>query len=380
MKIENKKLTLEQAQNSQKDYSSKLKNFCALSFNPYFSLFGFLFLVTCFSHAFAATPQKEQLDPVDALLYSLDSDSNSTNKETIHISNKPQQPDSSSRTWQPPTLTINGKLPLWQESVEFSTISGINFASTADSDQIENNSSISKNSGTGYLKQNSQDFENQLQQARIQPLKKKEGSKSKEQLEQLVNRVRSIKFNSKNSEPVIVVEPVPENEPNKTSFNLNLIQESETKDIILNLPSRRGPVTTKTLQIIDDLSSQPEQLPSPFELAEVLYRSGCLKEAAVCYRQALEKTPADKEDLTQRRAWILFQIGNCLRNNDRPGAMQIYKQLITEYPNSTWVGMAQAWCRLINWYQEDKPEILVSDEDIINLIEIDQKMEYPTSE
>jgi TolA-binding protein len=127
----------------------------------------------------------------------------------------------------------------------------------------------------------------------------------------------------------------------------------------------------------------PERLNKPFELGELLFLSGHLKDAAICYQEALSRSSPDKADPNQKpqqdakvpdvglktsllsiqsRAWILFQIGNCLRNDDPPTAMKMYKQLIAEYPDSPWVDLAKARSTLIDWYQKDNPRGLIAED------------------
>jgi TolA-binding protein len=119
------------------------------------------------------------------------------------------------------------------------------------------------------------------------------------------------------------------------------------------------PVASQTLQMLENLLQHPDQTDNPFELAEVLFLSGHLKEASVFYREALNRERPDQPDPTEDRPWILFQIGNCLRHEDMPTAMKMYKQLITEYPDSPWTDLAKARHKLINWYRKDKPRTLI---------------------
>ncbi len=65
--------------------------------------------------------------------------------------------------------------------------------------------------------------------------------------------------------------------------------------------------------------------------------------------------------MSRDRAWILFQIGNCLRKDDLPAAAKMYQQLLTEYPNSPWVDLAKAQSNLIAWYLKDEPVKLIAE-------------------
>ena len=120
-------------------------------------------------------------------------------------------------------------------------------------------------------------------------------------------------------------------------------------------------ITDQTWQILKNLSQRPDELENPFELGEVLFLSGNLAQAAVFYQEALKRISADDISSVQERAWILFQIGNCLRHDDMSTAAKMYGQLITQYPNSPWTEMAEAQVKLIDWQQKDKPLELIAE-------------------
>jgi tetratricopeptide (TPR) repeat protein len=113
--------------------------------------------------------------------------------------------------------------------------------------------------------------------------------------------------------------------------------------------------------MIGNVAQDPNQLENPFELGEVLYFSGHLREATIFYQEALDRTDADKPGLNQDRAWILFQIGNCLKDYDLTKAQSIYRQLITEHPGSPWVEPAKAREKIVNWYLKEKPRALIAE-------------------
>ena len=228
----------------------------------------------------------------------------------------------------------------------------------------------------------------QLWQARIS-IAKAEKAESKNELQRIIEQIRSVEIEprEKGSKPVIVVEPTPTTEPNETSSAIEAPQENEEKKIEPKLPYE--PLTDLTLQMLKSLLQHPERLHNPFELGEVLFLSGHLKDAAICYQEALRRSSPDKADPNQKpqqdakvpdvvlgprlagtktgmfsirnRAWILFQIGNCLRDDDLPTAMKMYSQLIAEYPDSPWADLAKARSKLIDWYQKDNPRVLITE-------------------
>ncbi len=244
----------------------------------------------------------------------------------------------------------------------------------------------------------------QLWRARITAPKDQKNKRSKNELQQIIEQIRTVKFEPANRspEPFIVVEPLPTIKPNqtlegphltdsktqkstleapaishktRTFSDTELTEKPKAKEIKSKPQTPHGrqpdklqnektlsyvPVTSQTLQMLENLLQHPDQMDNPFELAEVLFLSGHLKEASVFYWEALNRNRPDQSDTTKNRPWILFQIGNCLRHDDTLTAMKMYRQLISEYPDSPWTDLAKARHKLINWYQKDKPRTLIA--------------------
>jgi tetratricopeptide (TPR) repeat protein len=85
-------------------------------------------------------------------------------------------------------------------------------------------------------------------------------------------------------------------------------------------------------------------------LADSLFAAGQLEAAKSFYELALERSGQEGES-----DWLLFQIGNCLREIDPAGARQAYKRLIEQCPDSPWKPVASTRDRLIEWQQINKP-------------------------
>ena len=115
------------------------------------------------------------------------------------------------------------------------------------------------------------------------------------------------------------------------------------------------------MQILRSLVQHPEKLDNPLELGEILFLSGNLKEASIVYVEALNRKDPNDAGSSLDRAWILFQIGNCLRDDDMPAAAKMYQRLLTEYPNSPWADLAKARSILIDWYLKEEPVKLVAE-------------------
>ena len=199
----------------------------------------------------------------------------------------------------------------------------------------------------------------QLWRADISVAKDRGDEKSKSELRRMIERVRSVGFAPQKHVTESVVVPVETSAVEPNEVPSDTIVENEVRQYE---PRRRlpyEPITERTLQVLRDLSEDPEKVDNPFELAETLFLSGNAKEAAVFYAEALGRTEPNDVSSSGDRAWVLFQTGNCLRNTDLPAATKMYTQLLTEYPNSPWADIAKAQAKLIDWYLKDEPHKLV---------------------
>lgn len=316
--------------NSSIEHRASSNAFCLLCFS---------FLSFCFlTSLVGAQIRSEQLGPADFLMPYL--------AQTLQDVNTP--------TVQMQDVKIR---PIRQEKSQTSNIDAVNFAAEVNQKLPHRGSTIPGNLSSRLGRQ--------LWRTRISVPGDEKDNRSKSELKRLIEQIRSIEFKppKQTAEPVIILEPVARlgREPNETSSGTEAKEEPEKKTIESRLPYE--PVTDQTLQMLGSIAQHLDQLDSPFELGEVLFFSGHLKEAAVFYQEALKRKSPDNPPTAddQDRAWILFQIGNCLRDDDLPTAKKMYRQLITEYPNSPWAYMAKAREELIDWYQKDKPRILIAD-------------------
>jgi len=211
----------------------------------------------------------------------------------------------------------------------------------------------------------------QLWLAKLNMAEDEKDETTKNELQRIIEQIRSVnfKFQKEAVESVIVpdvvaideidVPDVPDvpDEPNEA------VVEDAKKQYKQEEESTRsnGLVTNQTLQTIRNRSQDPNNLHNPFELGETLFLSGHLKEAAKFYQEALKRKSPDDTRSARDRAWILFQIGNCLRNNDQTEAIKKYGQLITEYPDSPWKELAEARRALLSWYIKDEPRKLITE-------------------
>ena len=336
MKVKTKKVkpnsSIEHPASSIEYRASSIKRRASLNT---FRVLCFSFVSFCFlTSLVSAQIRSEQLTPTDFLMPYLAQTLQDVNSPTVQMQAAKLQ-------------------PTMQEKPQSRDIEAVNFAAKLNQKLPQIDSTI-----PGNLSSN---LGRQLWRAGICVYEGEKDSKSKNKLKRLIEQVHSIEFKPpKKPEPFITIEPVPTTvEPNQTPSDRVMIEESSNKTI--EYKPLYEPVTDRTLQMLGNITQDPNQMDNPFELGEVMYFSGRLKEAAVFYQEALNRTDPEKTGAGRNRAWILFQLGNCLQDHDLPAAKKMYRQLIAEYPGSPWVDLAKAREKLIDWYLKDKPRTLIAE-------------------
>ena len=188
----------------------------------------------------------------------------------------------------------------------------------------------------------------------------REEQESRNRLKRIIEQVRSVKFES---EIEVFDVPVDHNEApvqktNKTTPKISFQKKEETEKIIIAPPEKKQ-VTDMTMSMLKNILKYPDQLDDPLELGEMLFASGNTKNAVVFYQEALKRIDPNDVRLSQDGAWILFQIGNCLRYCEPATATETYRKLLVEYPNSPWTDLAKAQKELIDWSLKEKPRELI---------------------
>ena len=198
-----------------------------------------------------------------------------------------------------------------------------------------------------------------LWRADISVVKDQSDDKSSDRLRQMIEQVRAVTFEPPSWAVEAGAAPVEASsaKPDKVESNAKVAKQARSQEPKHKLPYE--PITAETLQTLRDLSEHPEKVDSPFELAETLFFSGNLAEAGVFYGEALGRTEPNDATSSRDRAWMLFQLGNCLRKSDLPAAVEVYAQLLSEYPDSPWAEIARAQAQLIDWYIKDEPRKLI---------------------
>lgn len=182
-------------------------------------------------------------------------------------------------------------------------------------------------------------------------------------LKQAIQQIKSVKFTNENPAPTFsrVAEPQPASESPRIEPAGQTESASVESPTVVSPEAQAQPLpSTGTEAVLKNLLQDPSQARDPLKIAELLFLSGRTADAAPFYQRALDHTrPADR--LTDRdRAWILFQLGNCLRETDMAQAQDAYTKLIAEYPGSPWTELAKAYGQLASWYQTAQPRQLLA--------------------
>jgi hypothetical protein len=82
-------------------------------------------------------------------------------------------------------------------------------------------------------------------------------------------------------------------------------------------------------------------------LADSLFAHDQLEGAAALYQEALVQDKAGRD-----KDWLLFQIGNCLRDKDAPAARGFYQRVSAECPGSAWAMIAATQRKYLDRQQE----------------------------
>ncbi|MHC4293146.1 MAG: tetratricopeptide repeat protein [Planctomycetota bacterium] len=292
-----------------------------------------LLLINCsLSSQCLADTQADYLDPIEILISSAPDNTN-----------EPDKPHANMKiTENEPVIT------------QTQTVFPLDFTAPFDQDLLQNPSSINEKPTS--------DAERQLFQASISILSNDDdNSKIKSELQNLIEQINNIELQSENTESEITHQ-IPLNQQPDTQPEL-VPQERREKPQIITAQADLNytPITDETLQTLEKLSQKPEQVDNPFEIAELLFLSNHLDKSALFYAEALNRTSSDNSISAQRKAWILFQMGNCLRKTEPNRAKQMYTQLINEFPESSWTEPAKGQVQLIDFYLTDEPEKIITD-------------------
>jgi len=190
------------------------------------------------------------------------------------------------------------------------------------------------------------------------PIQRRDNGKA-DDLRQMIEKLRSVTFESQQpaqlpADTAAAISP----EPNTAS---TAKPATQPVPVSAQPEAPAKSMSDLTLQTIQHLLKDPNHISNALELAEILYRSGKPGPAGLCYKQALNSIAADDPNRAGERAWVLFQIGNCLKYDDPNTARESYAELIRTHLDSPWAEIAKSEHGLIDWYQQNQPRKLIQE-------------------
>lgn len=194
-------------------------------------------------------------------------------------------------------------------------------------------------------------------------------SNSREELEELVKLVRSLKFVERSGgveadAAAAVKEPGPVVEQPEQTEEIEAAESvPDTSETVETESVAYEAIRAETLRELRALCQEGGEVLNPAAVGRTLFVCGNAGEAAEFYQLALARMKPDGADVNQKeRAWVLFQLGNCLYEAEpySSKAKKTYEEFISEYPSSEWAALAAARVQLIDWYEKDKPQTLTA--------------------
>jgi hypothetical protein len=196
-----------------------------------------------------------------------------------------------------------------------------------------------------------------LWQSRVSAPRLDENADAQITLDDLIEKIRSVRFEQK--EPVVTASTPAEATAARQEIDVAPAPRgpaSQRAERLIASPAKPPEsLPPEAREVLQHLLSEPNQVSNPLELGELLFLSGRITEASVFYQTALDRATAAMPAAREDRAWILLQLGNCLRETDVTRAQNMYSRLITEHGDSPWVEVAKANSQLLAWYERVQP-------------------------
>lgn len=201
--------------------------------------------------------------------------------------------------------------------------------------------------------------EHQLWKSRISAAVNESQSSMKTELETIIQQISSIEIGQKEKvkpRAPLIEQLAPAVETLSQSPTVEEAEGSIPPETIVENQVPAGVISKETLALIQSEVQQSKSFENALELAEILYKSKCCKEAAECYQNALNQIQGDTPRSREDKAWIILQIGNCLQHDQPQAALDKYRVVILDYPDSLWAELARGKSELMNWYLQDQPQ------------------------
>lgn len=171
-------------------------------------------------------------------------------------------------------------------------------------------------------------------------------------LKQLINQVNSVQLDAKSQPEPVETKPesIPENtEPQITAEQSQQQQEVQTKETI----------SKETAEKLERLMKNSAGVKQAFMLGELLYLSGDYEKAAYFYDKAVNDDSQTNQLRADDQDWLLMQMAACLKDQKPAEAIETYKRLISQNPDSQWTELAKTREQLVEWIANEQPGELI---------------------
>lgn len=250
------------------------------------------------------------------------------------------------QTAQKKTASQDGATPQYSSSDADYAVTGLLSRTTTQGQEVDANLPRST------------DLTRRLWESRMAAPDPNEDAETRAALNDLIRRIRTVRFEESTRQPTfaVPVEPTAPATPTPLASPVTTTAPPAESSASSTPPEQDDRLAPKTIKKLENALQDPNQVGDPLELAELLFLSGHRTEAAVFYERALARTTPHDRATEDDRAWIMFQLANCLRETDLARAKDLYMKLVSEHPGSAWTELAKAHGRLITWYQSAKPQ------------------------
>lgn len=170
------------------------------------------------------------------------------------------------------------------------------------------------------------------------------------ELRELIENINSMSLPqnraSNTAEPTLEIEkPQPNTQPVKPATVL-------TPAVVVQPKMMTSALSPDVLDRLGKKSAT--EVADPLQLANALYHGGHGLQARTFYEKALAET----QDETFR-AWLVYRLGQCARQDGPNEAITRFRQVLAEYPDSIWAPLADVQLTILQDQQAGKTEALL---------------------
>ncbi len=190
----------------------------------------------------------------------------------------------------------------------------------------------------GLIIQETKQLKKQIFEEDYKLFEKDPNDQSRGELDDLVKELNALTFQSNMIRPIEKVEP-------------NMVDINEPAEVN---------VIVEEFKLDENFKPDPNNVIELVGLADILYKDKLYANAGLYYKTALEKIESQQKGDLKQMAWILFQLGNCNKDDNPKEAFKYYDKLSVKFPGSKWAEICAT--------QKKITELRIKEIDILNSI------------